>query len=152
MQYTLFTYTTWFHKVLNFVQYIAILLGSFYLFSLTNPDQNQQGFLINSIVYILSLLISFFIFTFILPDNLACYLYVRIILRTKMTYREVKQVSFLFNGVRHEWYPLTEIRDYSVDVRKYCIEEIAKIVQSGKKPVSPLRANFPYIFLSHFKG
>ena len=67
------------------------------------------------------------------PENFSSFLYVRLHLRTKISYSDIKKIAFLFEADWDgRWYPLEEVRNISKPLRRDFVLEFAKLKKEAK--------------------
>ena len=119
-----YTYTTKYHQMMFFAGILINLILFFIFFTLTHILVG-----VGIISLMLSLAAVIFInFKFMgdYSDNFSTYLYVRVHLKTEMSFSEIKQVAFLFNGALGKWYPLEEVKNLPKKMRKDFIKDFAQ--------------------------
>lgn len=133
-----FRYTSGFHGLIQYMQWmlnIALLILSFGLLSIFFApifSNSTFGILFIFILSVSTVLYVNFKIIKDFPDNLSSFLYVRLHLRTKMSFSEVKEIAFLFNANWDgTWYPLEEVKRVPKQLRKKFIFDFASTKKSN---------------------
>lgn len=134
-----FRYTSGYHGLIQYAQWmlnVAAFVAIFYLLSKLFPYNFSNSVFGIIFIFIISIATVLFITFKIIkdfPENFSSFLYVRLHLRTNMSYAEVKNIAFLFDADWNgNWYPLEEVKRISKPYRRDFILEFAKMKKESK--------------------